>query len=112
MSNSDDYQRDVAGRFMQVMRNKVFDLTHRLFPDFAAELTEHAMREVEEKGLQLEGIDVIRRWFRSDADAEWIEQFWQSPEGSRFLDLSVELMMRAMFRQFRPDVELPAPGDL
>jgi hypothetical protein len=110
MSESDSYRRDVAGRFVQVTRNSTFDLIHSLFPDLAAEATDTAAREVEEQGLQVEGIEVICNWFRSDADAEWLEEFWQSPQGRRFIDLSVELMMRATFRRFLPEVPVPPPG--
>jgi hypothetical protein len=53
----------------------------------------------------------MRHWFRSDADAKWLETFWQSPEGSRFLELSVELFMRAQLRRDFPDIELPLPGE-
>lgn len=111
MSDSDSYRRDVAGRFSQATRNKVFDLAHRLFPpDMAAKITEDADREVEEKGLQVENIEVILNWFRSEEDVEWLDQFWQSPEGSRFLELSAELMLRSTIRRFGPEVPLPAPG--
>lgn len=110
MSSLEERKKDVAGHFHQAMRAKIFALTHRLFPDFADQLVETADREVEEKGLQAEGIEVIRLWIRSEKDAQWLEDFWQSPEGSRFLELSVELMTRAMFRRFVPEAPLPPPG--
>jgi len=110
MANSDDYQRDVAGRFMQASRNMTFELTHRLFPEIAAEVTDVAEREVEDNGLQEEGIEVIRHWFHADADAEWLDRFWQSPEGRRFMELSVELMTRATIRRFSPGLPLPPPS--
>ncbi|MEA2563788.1 MAG: hypothetical protein QOH06_5292 [Acidobacteriota bacterium] len=113
MPDSDNNRRDVAGRFLQATRNKTFDLTHRLFPaELAAQITETADREVEDQGLQAENIEVILHWFRSDADVEWLERFWQTPEGSRFLDLSVELMMRSILRRFGPEVPLPPPGNI
>ena len=68
------------------------------------------MRIVEDQGFQVEGIEVMRHCFQSDADARWLDQFWHSPEGGRFIELSVELFMRAQIRQHFPDVELPPPG--
>ncbi|HSS50850.1 MAG TPA: hypothetical protein VLX28_18065 [Thermoanaerobaculia bacterium] len=111
MSKSEDYRRDIAGRFSQAMRAKVFELTYRWFPEIAEQVIDQVDREVEEQGLQLEGIEVIRRWFRSDADADWLDQFWQSPEGNRFLELSLELVTRSMYRQFLPEVPIPPPGE-
>lgn len=111
MSDSDSHRRDVAGRFSQATRNKTFDVARRLFPpEIAAKVIEEAEREVEDKGLQVENIEVIMNWFRSEQDVEWLDQFWQSPEGSRFLELSVELMMRSIIRRFGPGVPLPPPG--
>jgi len=110
MPDSEDYQRDVAGRFMQAMRNTTFNFTHRLFPEMAPQATDIAERMVEEGGLLVESIEVIRHWFRSDADAEWLDRFWKTPEGSRFLDLIVELTSRSMYRRFLPDVPVPPPG--
>jgi hypothetical protein len=110
MSQADDYQKDVAGNFLQTIRNITFDLTKRWFPERAAEFNETAERRVEEDGLLVEGIEVIRLWFRSDADAKWLEQFRQSPEGRRFLELNAELMMRATFREHHPEVPVPPPS--
>lgn len=111
MSASDSHRRDVAGRFSQATRNKAFDVANRLLPpELAAKVIEDVEREVEEKGLQVENIEVILSWFRSEDDVEWLEHFWQSPEGSRFLDLSAELMIRSMIRRLNPEAPLPPPG--
>lgn len=110
MPESDDYRRDVAGRFLHAMRAKTFKLTQQWFPEHGERIVDEAEREVEEKGLQVENVEAILGWFRSEADAKWLEQFWQSPEGSRFLDLTVELMSRSMYRRFAPHVPVPPPG--
>lgn len=110
MPNSDSNRRDVAGRFNQALRNATFDVIHRLFPEKAPEITELTERIVEEAGFQAENVEVIRHWFRSDADVEWLDRFWQTPEGSRFLVLYAELTMRSILRTYWPDASVPPPG--
>jgi hypothetical protein len=65
---------------------------------------------VEEQGRLEEGIAVILNWFRSDDDAKWLENFANSPEGRRFLELTIEIYARANFRQFQPEVPIPPVG--
>jgi hypothetical protein len=111
MSDSENYRKDVAGRFFQTTAVKTFDLFRRWFPENATAIEDFTRTTVEEQGLLEEGVAVILKWFRSDTDAEWLEAFVNSPEGSRFLDLTVEIYARANFRQFVPHVPVPPVGE-
>src|SRR6185295_10855368 len=89
--DSENYRKDVAGRFFQLTGVKTFELFRRWFPQDGAAIEEVARTIVEEEGRLEEGVAVILNWFRSDADAEWLEIFANSPEGSRFLELTIEI---------------------
>ena len=121
MSDSESHRRDVAGRFSQATRNAVFDATHRLFPaEDAPAITELTERIVEDTGWQAEDVAVILQWFRSDDDVQWLDRFWQSPEGRRFLALNAELTMRSSIRlrnalaatAGEPQISLPPPRSI
>lgn len=108
MADTESYRREAAARFLQAVRAKVYDLAHRLFPPERANwIIEQTDRRIEEEGQYAEAVDVVCNWFRSENDAQWLDEFWQTAEGSRFLDLSVELNMRAVLREFAPDVPVP-----
>jgi hypothetical protein len=99
-------QKDVAGRFLQAMRTVTHSVTAKVFPDLNADaIMDIATERVEEEGLQQEPRDLILEWFQSDDDARWLEAFRQSPQGLRFLELSAELMMRAMVRELQAATE-------
>lgn len=50
MSESDDYRRDVAGRFSQATRNLTFKVMEKLLPGLPPEISETVMRTVEDHG--------------------------------------------------------------
>jgi hypothetical protein len=67
MTESDDHRRDVAGRFIQATQIHIHNLIFRWFPpEVASHMIDVVMKEVEDEGLQVEGIKVICGWFRSD----------------------------------------------
>jgi hypothetical protein len=110
-SDSENYRKDVAGRFFQTTAAITFDLFRRWFPENAAQVEDVTRTTVEEQGKLEEGVAVILHWFRSDADAEWLEAFANSPEGRRFLQLTVEIFARANLRQNAPHVPVPSVGE-
>lgn len=109
--DSENYRRDVAGRFFQTTATKTFNLYNRWFPDQGAWIEEQTRRIVEEEGLLEEVVGVVLNWCGSDADAAWLEAFANSPEGSRFLDLTIEIYARANARQHHPELQIPPVGD-
>lgn len=110
-ADSENYRKDVAGRFFQITGVKTFELFSRWFPDSGAAIEDVTRTRVEDEGLLKEGVAVILDWFRSDADAQWLETFANSPEGSRFLELTIELFTRASMRQLQPHVPVPPVGE-
>lgn len=111
MLESKSARREVAGRFFQATLMKIVEVAHRLFePEVAAKIIDQAQKRVEDEGQLIESVDVVMRWFRSEEDVLWLENFWQTSEGSRFLELSVELNMRAMLRESAPHVPVLPPG--
>jgi hypothetical protein len=105
--DSENYRKDIAGRFFQRTSAKTFELFRRWLPQGGMAIEEPTRRIVEEDGLLEEGIAVILNWFRSDDDAKWLEDFATSSEGSRFLELTIEIYARAMTRQFQPKLPIP-----
>lgn len=103
MTEEEIRRREVASRFLQAVRNKVFGVVHAWYPpEVAASIVDQTERKVEVEGQLVEDVEVVDRWFQSDADVAWLEAFWQSPEGSRFLELNAELTMRSIMREFAP----------
>jgi hypothetical protein len=109
--DSENYRKDIAGRFFQLTGSKTFEMFRRWFPQGGMDIEEVTRRIVEEQGRLEEGVAVILNWFRSDTDAKWLEDFVNSPEGNRFLDLTIEIYARANFRVFQPEVSIPPVGE-
>jgi len=99
---ANDFQRDVAGRFFQAMGTQTFEVFGRLYPDRIGFVEDYTRRKVENEGLLREGVDILLRWFRSDDDARWLEEFRNSEQGKRFLEVTIELFATSMLRQFGP----------
>jgi hypothetical protein len=95
-----DYQKDVAGRFLQAMGNKTFEVHRRLSPGI--EVEDEVRQRVEDEGLQKEGSGVLTAWFRDDEDAKWLEDFRLSKMGDRFIEVTIEMVTRSIQRQFGP----------
>ena len=112
MDDLDNYRRDVAGRFLQALKAKNYDLVYRWFPDKGEQIVDEADRRVEDEGLQTEGAKLIGNWIRSESDAQWLDGLWQDPQGSRFLDLCVELLARTRFKENAPHVPVPPLSDV
>lgn len=98
-----DYQKDVAGRFLQAMGNKTFKVHRRLSPEI--EVEDVVRRRVEDEGLLRESAEVLIASFRDDEDARWLEEFRLSEMGDRFTDATIEMFARSTQRQFGPLVK-------
>lgn len=115
MTEEEIRRREVASRFLQAVRNKIFSLIHEWYPpELAAAIVDQTERKVELEGQLVEDVEVVDRWFRSEEDVAWLDAFWQDPEGSRFLELNAELTMRSVLREFAPpalkSLLVPPPG--
>jgi hypothetical protein len=89
-----------AGRFLQAMGNKTFEVYRRLAPGI--EVEDVVRQRVEDEGLLKEGAGVLTAWFREDEDAKWLEDFRLSEMGDRFTDVTIEMFARSTHRQFGP----------